>query len=149
LARFIHGPFHPVNIWLAKVTRKLPSSIRIYTYSFSIVFLVNHRPVNDQQAKATLGTCRTVLTVLALACAVLGLAFCFAPVPRWLKAGLLAIWLVGPPIWFWFEYHIFNRHLTEEEKKGLKEYQDVSSKVWAGVAATLALVYFGQSGHGE
>ena len=50
---------------------------------------------------------------------------------------------------FSIEHHIFDRHLTEEEKKSLKEYQDVSSKVWAGVAAMLALLYFGQSGHGE
>jgi hypothetical protein len=88
---------------------------------------------------------------------------------EWVRKGLVAFWLIAPPIWFFAEYHAIRADLSakmdekkaesttdekkkqeelkqlresqEEKLKNLRESQELASKVWAGVAAVLALIY--------
>jgi len=46
----------------------------------------------------------------------------------------LLFWTLGPPIWFFFEYHLES---DAEKRKKLKDSQDVTSKVWAAVLVVL------------
>jgi len=112
--------------------------------------------MTDDEARRILAKSRTAATIGAILLFVLALLVQFAPQTgsahppspdpwKAIKALLLSMWLILPPIWFWFEYHIFFHHLSADERQSLKEYQEISRNVWAGVAALFALIYFGES----
>jgi hypothetical protein len=113
--------------------------------------------MTDQEAKNVLATSRTIATIGAVLLFIVGLVVqvwgqahsSSAPAPslKVLKAVILSMWFVLPPIWFWFEYHIFFRHLSADERQSLKEYQEVSRNVWAGAAALFGLIYFKEAEH--
>lgn len=67
------------------------------------------------------------------------LLFFFAP-PKWRKAVLVA-WLVGPPVFQYFEY-VFNKPCNPVDLESFKYVQGLSAAIWAGVAAAFAAVYF-------
>jgi hypothetical protein len=48
-----------------------------------------------------------------------------------------------PPTYFFFELHWVRRRLDEKELSRCKESQEAAAKIWAGVSAALALIYFG------
>lgn len=59
---------------------------------------------------------------------------------------LAAIWAVGPPIWFWYEYFfVYRNHGEPDTFELFKHGQQVSLAIWAGVA--LALAAFASSDH--
>ena len=58
---------------------------------------------------------------------------------------VIAIWAVGPPIWFWAEYFAIYLRLGKREAFDLFKYgQQVATAIWAGVFALLVL--FANSG---
>lgn len=63
---------------------------------------------------------------------------------NWIKAGLAVcgfIWCVGPPIWFWWEYH--NYFLEEGDPEGFDSFkysQQLSIAVWAGLVVFFGIV---------
>ena len=60
--------------------------------------------------------------------------------PSW-PSFVLASWLVVPPIYFFIEFHRV-RSKFPEQLEYLKESQASAEKIWAGVAAALAVLYF-------
>jgi hypothetical protein len=68
-----------------------------------------------------------------------------------LQAFVLLIWVIGPPIWFWYEYYFLYRKLGPPSngplKQRLDEYKhgvDVSSKIWLALVTVLLAMYFGK-----
>lgn len=57
---------------------------------------------------------------------------------------VLALWGVGPPLWFFFEYfYYFPKHGNPTAGfSSLKDAQEVTSKLWAATAALLTVFYF-------
>lgn len=50
----------------------------------------------------------------------------------------LAIWTIGPPLWFSFERYFFFDQLCDPARiEALKEGQDYASKFWAAVLAVM------------
>ena len=73
-------------------------------------------------------------------------SFILAGTPEIVRKIILALWIVLPPTWFFWEYCF----LTDEEDKmddkkfsRLKYSQDLASKIWAAIATVLAALYFG------
>jgi hypothetical protein len=62
------------------------------------------------------------------------------------QAGVLAAWVLLPPLYFWMEYFWLYKHLmpdgTRPEFEAFKYGQDVSSRVWIATTSTLGLLYF-------
>jgi hypothetical protein len=58
------------------------------------------------------------------------------------KRLILIFWLIGPPVYFYFEYSFQAPYLTPQELTRFKDLQGLASNIWAGVAAALALAYF-------
>jgi len=58
---------------------------------------------------------------------------------RWVVAG----WLVLPPIYFFVEFHWVrsSSKTTPELLKRVQESQELAGRIWAGVAAALAILY--------
>lgn len=55
---------------------------------------------------------------------------------------LAAVWAIGPPLWFWYEYHgilVGRTDFDSDKFDGYKYGVDLGSKVWAAVYAFLAL----------
>src|SRR5262245_52613249 len=48
----------------------------------------------------------------------------------------VCFWAFGPPVYFFFEYHI---EPDVNERKKIKDSQDLASKVWAAVLVVLAV----------
>ena len=64
---------------------------------------------------------------------------------------VLLIWILAPPLWFWFEYYFLYKKLGPPSngpfKLGLDEYKhgvDVSSKIWLALVTVLLAMYFGK-----
>ncbi len=75
--------------------------------------------------------------------AIISLIFIPKQNPR-MRAAILALWLIVPPVYFFGEFH-YDRDwskLPAAEMTDVKDSEDSASKVWAGVAAALALLYF-------
>ena len=63
---------------------------------------------------------------------------------KYLQAFVLSVWIVVPPIWFWFEF--FYLYKKENPKPDLDEFkhgQDQSSKIWLALVTVLLGMYFG------
>src|SRR5262245_59964662 len=54
---------------------------------------------------------------------------------------VLSLWLVGPPIFFFDELHWVRKN-ERDKLADLKESQEAAARIWAGLAAVLALLYF-------
>ena len=54
---------------------------------------------------------------------------------------IAAGWMSLPPVWFFFEFHYVRKH-RPGSLDSLKESQESAAKVWAGVAAALAILDF-------
>jgi hypothetical protein len=64
---------------------------------------------------------------------------------------VLVIWIVVPPVWFWFEFYFLYQPLTRDPtrpfKIGWDQYKfgvDVSSKIWLALVTALLGLYFGK-----
>ncbi len=60
-----------------------------------------------------------------------------------LRGIVLAFWAVVPPLWFLIEYSAQQDDPPTKIER-LKYLQDLSAKVWAGIVAALAVLYFGK-----
>lgn len=57
------------------------------------------------------------------------------------KLGLLAVWMLLPPLWFWVEYfYIFKPHAVPGVFDQFKYGQDISAKIWAATVALITAV---------
>ena len=55
---------------------------------------------------------------------------------------ILVMWVLGPPIYFFFEYLIKDiRRMSETEMKRLEAYQERARNIWLALAAVLAFVF--------
>jgi hypothetical protein len=65
------------------------------------------------------------------------------------KAAVVALWIILPPIWFWYEYFFMpwdetGRGSQSENLERFKYGQDISSKIWIAVSTALLMLYFGK-----
>jgi hypothetical protein len=63
------------------------------------------------------------------------------------QAGVLLIWIVIPPLWFWFEYYFLYKKLGPS-RPSMDEYKygvEVSSKIWLALVSALLIMYFGEN----
>ena len=62
------------------------------------------------------------------------------------QAGVLALWTLLPPIWFWFEYIFLFRDAypsaATDKLERFKYQQDLSSKIWLSAVSALLILYF-------
>jgi hypothetical protein len=62
-----------------------------------------------------------------------------------LQAALLAIWILGPPVWFWYEFfYLYKRARNPEEWDRFKHGQEQSGKIWLALVTVLFGLYFGK-----
>ena len=62
-----------------------------------------------------------------------------------LQAVLLVIWIVGPPVWFWYEFfYLYKRANNPEDWDRFKHGQDQSAKIWLALVTVLFGPYFGK-----
>lgn len=82
----------------------------------------------------------SVATLLALASlSAAGWAWCSRD-PRWIYP-VLALWVLGPPVWFWVDYFvIYRRYGDPEAFDSFKHGQQVSLAVWAAIALLLTVL---------
>jgi hypothetical protein len=62
------------------------------------------------------------------------------------QAFVLGFWLIAPPVWFWYEYHLLWKkgNWAPQELDGFKYGQDQASKIWLALVTLLLVIYFGQ-----
>lgn len=54
----------------------------------------------------------------------------------------IAVWAIGPPFWFWFEYfYLFKNYGNPGDFEEFKHGQQVSASIWAGVVGFLVAFY--------
>lgn len=62
-----------------------------------------------------------------------------------LQAVILVIWIVGPPVWFWYEFfYLYKRAKNPEEWDRFKHGQEQSAKIWLALVTVLFGLYFGK-----
>ena len=54
---------------------------------------------------------------------------------------LVALWALGPPIWFWLEWSFLTNNFDETEISNLKHSHSLSATVWVAIAAVLAVLF--------
>jgi hypothetical protein len=65
------------------------------------------------------------------------------------KAIAIALWIILPPIWFWWEFHMtawderYDAKLMDKRER-FAYGQDLSAKVWLAVSSALLMLYFGK-----
>ncbi|KZX57046.1 hypothetical protein A3709_04555 [Halioglobus sp. HI00S01] len=82
------------------------------------------------------------ITFLGVFLALTGLALILKfPDCHTIKTAVLASWGIGPPVWFFYEYHFVFRHPDKggnaDAVSEFKYSQGLATKVWAGVLAAL------------
>jgi hypothetical protein len=88
-----------------------------------------------------------VLGIIAFGASVLflytGLGISDTKVKKDLSQCLLAVWTLGPPIWFFYEYfHYFPKHRNPDVGyDALKAAQEVTAKLWVACSVTLFAIY--------
>jgi hypothetical protein len=62
------------------------------------------------------------------------------------QAIVLGLWILLPPIWFWFEYFFLYKDKTASgvELEAFRHGQDQSAKIWLALVTILAGLYFGK-----
>lgn len=58
-----------------------------------------------------------------------------------------SVWTIATPVWFLFEYDLFNKRYPDPPAallEKLKYNQDLTGKCWLAVAAVLLAFYFGR-----
>ena len=51
---------------------------------------------------------------------------------------LVSLWVLVPPVFFWFDWVFFCRNLTEAQKDKAKHTHDLSRNIWLALIAVLA-----------
>ena len=61
------------------------------------------------------------------------------------QAIVLGLWVIGPPIWFWWEHYFYwKRHPVAESFEEFTRGQDQSAKIWLALVTVLLGMYFGK-----
>jgi hypothetical protein len=63
------------------------------------------------------------------------------------KAILILIWVLVPPMWFWFEYFGIWRYEDKRARQDRDEFQlgqELSTKIWLAAVTALGILYFGK-----
>ena len=63
------------------------------------------------------------------------------------KAVLIMIWVLVPPMWFWFEYYGIWRYEDKQARQSREKFQlgqELSSKIWLAAVTALGILYFGK-----
>jgi hypothetical protein len=63
------------------------------------------------------------------------------------QAIVWSVWTIATPLWFLFEYYLFNKSYPDPPDSLLKRFknnQELASKCWLAVAAVLLALYFGR-----
>ncbi|HEX7158675.1 MAG TPA: hypothetical protein VF214_06660 [Edaphobacter sp.] len=63
------------------------------------------------------------------------------------QAVVLGIWVIAPPIWFWYEYFFLYPDTNITPKPSLDEFkhgQEQASKIWLALVTLLLGLYFGK-----
>ncbi len=68
---------------------------------------------------------------------VVTIMFWFGMFKPFAATGVLLIWSVVPPLWFFFEYFA----TPQGKRKSVKASQEVARPIWAGIIAALVLVH--------
>jgi hypothetical protein len=91
------------------------------------------------------GAIATVASVFALAfgCVTFGDEPSATRYSTKMKAGLLILWTLLPPVCFLFEYLLFKPTVSTVLEE-LKYEQDLKSKVWLALVTVLTTLYFGK-----
>lgn len=59
------------------------------------------------------------------------------------KEILYAIWVLGPPIWFFIEYfYLFRQHGKPGCIETFKYGQELASRIWLALVAVLGVLFF-------
>lgn len=89
-----------------------------------------------------------LLAVASLVCALVSVG---SPAPKhqYWKLTLYGCWVLGPPIWFFFEYFYFRRQGYSECFEVFKYGQDLASKIWVALSAILGYLFFGKEIFGK
>jgi hypothetical protein len=67
--------------------------------------------------------------------------------PKIEQAIAWSVWTIATPMWFLFEYTLFNLAYPNPPKELLEKFkynQDLAGKLWLAVAAVLLALYFGR-----
>ena len=57
------------------------------------------------------------------------------------------IWVLVPPMWFWFEYFGIWRYEDKQARQSRGEFQlgqELSAKIWLAAVTALGILYFGK-----
>lgn len=84
--------------------------------------------------------------LLALVSLVVGMTWGNNPsAHRTCKEILYAIWVLGPPIWFFIEYfYLFRQHGKPCCIETFKYGQELASRIWLALVVVLGVLFFGK-----
>lgn len=87
-----------------------------------------------------------VALVAAAACLIFGLC-AFDQKFDTVKKVILAVWTLGVPCWFayefWWVYRCYGNH-SKEEFEIFKHGQELANRIWLALVAVLSILYFGR-----
>lgn len=69
-----------------------------------------------------------------------------------IQAGILVLWIIAPPIWFWYEFFFLYKRTQDDNRDKdpdrdfdrFKFGQDQSAKIWLALVTVLFGLYFGK-----
>jgi hypothetical protein len=104
------------------------------------------KSVFDQNYRCIYRAVIVSATLLALGSFVVGMKWRNDPsAHRTCKESLYAIWVLGPPIWFFFEYfYLFRQHGKPGCIDTFKYGQELASRIWLALVAVLGVLFFGK-----
>jgi hypothetical protein len=92
---------------------------------------------NGKAVVRAAGWISAVLLVITVVVAVL-VVVVGGPKYRAVIYGFAALWAIGAPVWFWYEYfYVYRRYGAVDTIEHYKQGLQVSVAIWAGVALTL------------
>jgi hypothetical protein len=53
---------------------------------------------------------------------------------------ILALWFLGPPVWFWTEWILFSPSFDEKERDRVKHLHDLARNIWLALVVVLAAI---------
>jgi hypothetical protein len=54
---------------------------------------------------------------------------------------VVALWVVGPPFWFWAEWSFFSHGLPEEDLEDIKHSHELGRNVWLALVVLLTALF--------
>jgi hypothetical protein len=105
-----------------------------------------------KKAQARMGWIASGLLVISVAVCFWSFGQGFDPhkPSKIVQAVLLGVWVLAPPIWFWYEYYFLYSNYaptspaTKPPLEEFKHGQDQSAKIWLALVTLLFGLYFGK-----